>query len=137
MNRCAKLLLLAYFAVFAAVPVRAAEYDECDAGFIAFLGADTYQFSPVLEGDLGEVRLYTVLSHQRAAALGELGSAFWRLEVRNEAGGLVRAGNGRARIDDSGQAVANFTWDGRDEQGRLVPPGRYNYTFLGRFAPDH
>ena len=133
MNRCAKLLLLA---CLLAAPVRAAEYDECDAGFIAFLGADAYQFSPVHEGDLGKVRLYTILSHQRAAAFGDYGSAFWRLEIRNEAGGLVRAANGRARIDSEGQAQADFTWDGRDEQGQLVPPGKYRYTFLGRFAPD-
>ncbi|HEX3130023.1 MAG TPA: hypothetical protein VH394_22000, partial [Thermoanaerobaculia bacterium] len=106
MNRCAKLLLLA---CLLAAPVRAAEYDECDAGFIAFLGADAYQFSPVHPGDLGKVRLYTVLSHQRAAAFGDYGSALWRLEIRNEAGELVRVANGKARIDDSGQAVADFT----------------------------
>ncbi len=136
MNRRAKFLLPVLLTVLAVMPVRAAELDECDAGFIAFLGADTYQFSPALAGDLGKVRLYTVLSHQRAAAFGDLGSAFWRLEIRNEAGALVRAAGGRARIDDSGQAVADFIWDGRDEQGRLVPPGKYSYTFLGRFAPD-
>jgi hypothetical protein len=136
MNRCAKFLLPALLALLAVMPVRAAEYDDCDAGFIAFLGADTYQFSPALAGDLGKVRLYTVLSHQRAAAFGDLGSAFWRLEIRDAAGALVRAASGRARIDDSGQAVADFIWDGRDEQGRLVPPGKYSYTFLGRFAPD-
>ncbi|MES1244152.1 MAG: hypothetical protein ABUT39_21285 [Acidobacteriota bacterium] len=133
MNRCAKLLLLA---CLLAAPVRAAEYDECDAGFIAFLGADAYQFSPAHEGDLGRVRLYTILSNQKAAAFGDYGSAFWRLEIRNEAGGLVRAATGRARIDGGGQAQAEFTWDGRDDQGRLVPPGKYRYTFLGRFAPD-
>lgn len=134
MNRCAKLLLLV---LLVAAPAWAAEYDECDAGFIAFLGADTYQFSPVLAGDLGKVRLYTILSHQRAAAFGDYGHAFWRLEIRNEAGELVRAAGGRVRIDSGGQDTAEFTWDGRDEQGRLVPPGKYRYTFLGRFAPDH
>jgi hypothetical protein len=133
MNRCAKLLLLA---LLAAMPVQAAEYDECDAGFIAFLGAETYQFSPALEGDLGTVRLYTVLSHQRAAAFEDYGRAFWRLEIRDDAGRLVRAARGVVRIDAEGQAVADFVWDGRDDQGQPVPSGRYRYTFLGRFAPD-
>jgi len=29
---------------------RAVQYDDCDARFIAFLGSDTYQFSPALPG---------------------------------------------------------------------------------------
>ncbi|MFL6199951.1 MAG: hypothetical protein ACJ76J_12285 [Thermoanaerobaculia bacterium] len=133
MNRPGLLLLVT---LLAAVPVGAAEYDECDAGFIAFLGAETYQFSPILEGDLGKVRLFTVLSHQGAAALEDYGRAFWRLEIRDESGRLVRAERGVVRIDGAGQAAADFVWDGRDGSGRLVPPGRYRYTFLGRFAPD-
>jgi len=32
--------------------------------------------------------------------------------------------------------MADFIWDGRDESGRLVPAGKYRYTFLGRFAAD-
>ncbi|KAA0250593.1 MAG: hypothetical protein EDX89_22595 [Acidobacteria bacterium] len=54
-------------------------YDDCDAGFIAFVGASTYQFSPSHEGDLGHVRLYTILSYQRAAAFEDFGRAIWRL----------------------------------------------------------
>ncbi|MEA2564343.1 MAG: hypothetical protein QOH06_5847 [Acidobacteriota bacterium] len=139
MNRPGLLLSLI---LLAAVPVRAAEYaentdyDECDADFIAFLGAETYQFSPILAGDLGKVRLYTVLSHQRAAVLEDYGRAFWRLEIRDESGRMVRAARGAARIDGAGQAMADFIWDGRDEAGRLVPAGKYRYTFLGRFAAD-
>lgn len=122
----------------AAVPAFA-EFDECDARFIAFLGSDTYQFSPRLPDELGQVRLYSVLSYQRAAAGEDYGQAFWRLEIRGPVGGrerLVRAAEGSVRIDSAGQAVAEFFWDGRDEKGRLVPAGRYQYTFLGRFAPD-
>ena len=48
----------------------------------------------------------------------------------------MRTGRGQVRIDDSGQAVADFVWDGRDEQGKLVPGGRYLYTFRGRFLSD-
>ena len=137
MNRSAKsALFLILIATAAAAPVRAAEYDECDGNFIAFLGAEAYQFSPSLEGDLGRVRLYTVLSHQRAAALEDYGRAFWRLEIRDESGRIVRAGRGAVRIDAAGQAMADFVWDGRDDSGRLVPPGKYRYTFLGRFAAD-
>lgn len=133
MNR--SVLLLVAVLLASPVPVRA-EYDECDAEFIAFLGAEAYRFSPVLEGDLGKVRLYSILSNQRAAALGDHGRAFWRLEIRDESGRLVRAARGTERIDAAGQAMADFVWDGRDESGRLVAPGRYRYTFLGRFAPD-
>ncbi len=137
MNRCAVFFLPAVLlAVLAVAPVRAAEYDECDANFIAFLGADSYQFSPSLKGDLGKVRLYSILSNQRAAAFSDFGRAFWRLEIRNGAGALVRAESGAARIDESGQAVAELWWDGRDQLGALVPPGKYSYSFLGRFAPD-
>ena len=122
----------------AAVPAFA-EYDECDAKFIAFLGSDTYQFSPRLPDELGKVRLYSVLSYQRAAAGQDYGRAFWRLEIRGPVGRaqrLVRAVEGSVRIDAEGQAVAEVFWDGRDEKGRLVPAGTYQYTFLGRFAPD-
>ena len=137
MKRSALLLLAVLpLAAVPAHPAETARIDECDAGFIAFLGADAYQFSPALEGDLGKVRLYTVLSHQSAAALADYGRAFWRLEIRDEAGRLVRAARGAARIDADGQAMAEFVWDGRDRQGAPVPPGRYRYTFLGRFAPD-
>ncbi|HEX9942263.1 MAG TPA: hypothetical protein VGG03_09625 [Thermoanaerobaculia bacterium] len=129
-------LVLGLFALPLAASAGAPEYDDCDAGFIAFLGAEAYQFSPALVGDLGSVRLYSVLSYRRAAALEELGSVFWRLEIRDEPGRLVRAAQGAARIDASGRAIGEFVWDGRDEQGRWVPPGRYRYTFLGRFAPD-
>lgn len=113
-----------------------AAYDECESHFIAYLGAEAYQFSPAHAGELGTVRLFTVLSYQRAAAFGDDGQAFWKLEIRNEAGGLVRAARGQSRIDSSGQAVADFVWDGRDEQERLVPPGRYLFTFRGRFLSD-
>lgn len=125
---------------FLAAPISAvAEYDECDAQFIAFLGSDTYQFSPRLPGELGTVRLYTVLSYQRAAAEKDYGLAFWRLEIRGPVGPgerLVRAAEGSVRIESDGQAVADFVWNGRDELGRRVKAGTYRYTFLGRFLPD-
>jgi Lamin Tail Domain len=130
------LLLLGFLAL--PTPSRA-EYDDCDAGFIAFLGADAYQFSPALAGGLGAVRLYTVLSFQGAAATQDFGLAFWRLEIRGPEGGnerLVRAAEGAVHIGAEGQAVADFLWNGRDERGRRVPTGKYHYTFRGRFAPD-
>jgi hypothetical protein len=130
------LAALPAFPAFAEAPAPPASYDECDSKFIAYLGAEAYQFSPAHAGELGSVRLFTVLSHQRAAAFRDYGQAFWRLEIRNEAGGLVRSARGEVRIDEAGQAVADFVWDGRDEQGRLVPPGRYFYTFRGRFLAD-
>ncbi|HEX6901446.1 MAG TPA: lamin tail domain-containing protein [Thermoanaerobaculia bacterium] len=133
-----KVLMVGLLIGLAAVPA-AAEYDECDARFIAFLGSDAYQFSPRLPDELGKVRLYSVLSYQRAAATQDYGRAFWRLEIRGPVGRalrLVSAAEGSVRIDAAGQAVAEVFWDGRDEKGRLVPAGMYQYTFLGRFAPD-
>ena len=129
-------LALALFGWTGGAVAQTPEFDDCDSGFIAFIGADAYELSPALAGDLGSVRLYTVLSYQRAAVLEDFGSAFWRLEIRDERGGLVRAAHGTARIDASGEAVADFRWNGRDEEGRRVPPGLYRFTFLGRFVPE-
>ncbi len=130
-------LILGFLALPSAA--RAVQRDDCDSPFIAFLGADTYQFSPALPGSAGTVRLFTVLSYQGAAADQDYGSARWRLEIRGPVGGvekLVRAAEGTVRIDFSGQAAAEFVWNGRDEQGRRVPGGTYQYTFHGRFLPD-
>ncbi len=138
----ARLLGLAVLASVAslyagAAPAGAARHDDCDAGFIAFLGAEAYQFSPAHAGALGTMRLFTVLSHTGAAARGDAGRAFWRLEIRPEGAELpVRAAGGVARLDDAGRSVAEFAWDGRDEAGRQVAPGRYRFTFLARFLPD-
>ncbi len=115
-------------------PLRA--YDDCDSKFIAYLGADAYQFSPAHSGELGRVRLFSVLSNQRAAAFGDYGTAYWRLEIRDELGRVVRAADGAAKIDPSGQALAEFFWNGRDDSGRQVAPGRYAFSFLGRFLAD-
>lgn len=134
-----RLILLALLGLLTLPTASHAEYDECDAGFIAFLGADAYQFSPALPDGLGAVRLYTVLSFQRAAAEADFGRAFWRLEIRGPVGAgerLVRAVEGAVHIGAEGQAVADFLWNGRDERGRRVPAGKYHYTFRGRFAPD-
>ncbi|HVR98376.1 MAG TPA: hypothetical protein VMW27_17305 [Thermoanaerobaculia bacterium] len=131
-------LLLALAPAASAVP----EYDECDSELIAFLGADAYQFSPALAGELGAVRLFTVLSYQRAAAHGDFGRAFWRVEIRGPVGPdgadgpLVRTARGVARIGEEGREEEAFLWDGRDGQGRMVPAGRYRYTFKGRYLPD-
>ena len=134
-----RLILPALLMVLALPTASHAEYDDCDAGFIAYLGADAYQFSPALSSGLGAVRLYTVLSFQRAAATEDFGRAFWRLEIRGPEGTnerLVRAVEGSVQIGAEGQAVADFLWNGRDERGRRVPAGKYHYTFRGRFAPD-
>lgn len=129
-------LLLAALPAFAAKPAAPDAFDECDSKFIAYLGSEAYQFSPAHAGELGTVRLFTVLSNQRAAAFRDFGQAFWLLEIRNEAGALVRTGRGRVRIDEAGQSVADFVWNGRDDRGKRVPGGRYTYTFRGRFFSD-
>jgi hypothetical protein len=110
--------------------------DDCDANFIAYLGSNAYQFSPTHPGELGTVRLFTVLSNQQAAAYRDFGAALWRVEIRDEVGNLVRTARGTARIDAEGQSVAEFFWNGRDGRGKLVPAGTYSYTFVSRFLPD-
>jgi len=110
-------------------------FDECDGKFIAYLGANAYQFSPDHPGDLGRVRLFTILSNQQAAASSDFGAAFWRVEIRDEMGALVRTGRGSVAVDEA-QKEAEFIWDGRNDQGKKVPSGTYSYTFLGRYLPD-
>lgn len=132
MGTAASFALL--LAGLAAPPARA--YDDCDSRFIAYLGADAYQFSPGHSGALGSVRLLTVLSNQRAAVFGDFGTAYWHLEIRDELGRTVRSADGAATIDSAGQGVAEFFWNGRDDAGRRVPSGRYSYSFLGRFLSD-
>ncbi|HXU34556.1 MAG TPA: FlgD immunoglobulin-like domain containing protein, partial [Thermoanaerobaculia bacterium] len=136
-TRRARLLrAAASFALLLALGASARAYDDCDSKFIAYLGADAYQFSPAHSGSLGSVRLFTVLSNQRAAVFGDLGTAYWHLEIRDEFGRVVRNVDGAATIDASGQTAGEFFWDGRDDAGRRVPPGRYSYSFLGRFLAD-
>jgi|CXWL01.1.fsa_nt_gi hypothetical protein len=122
-------------------PISTREYDDCDADFIAYLGSDAYQFSPRLPGDLGRVRLFTVLSFERAAAFGEAGTAAWTLSLRGpvsgaDAGPAVRTVKGTARLEGSGQATAEFYWDGRDDAGRPVLGGKYQYSFEALFLAD-
>lgn len=113
-------------------------YDDCAAGFIAFIGLNAYQFSPLLAGELGQVRLFTILSNQGAAAGADFGRAFWRMEIRGPEASdeLVRGKNGTVRIDERGAALAEFFWDGRNDAGQLANPGKYRYTFYARYLPD-
>ena len=114
-------------------PLFAAEYDDCDAGFIAFIGSSAYQFSPGHDGELGTVRLFSILSYQRAAHEQRFGTVFWQLRIdRASDGARVLTLDGRAHIGRDGAAVAELWWDGRDDMGRLVPEGAYRYTFVAR-----
>jgi hypothetical protein len=108
-------------------PLHAREIDDCDARFIAFIGSDAYQFSPWLPGELGTVRLFTVLSYQSAPP----GRVLWRLEVTGPDGSdrVVFRAHGSGRTAD----VASVTWDGHDSDGSLVDPGIYRYTFHARY----
>ena len=118
-------------------PVLASEYDDCDARFIAAIGSSAYQFSPKHAGMLGSVRLYSILSYQRAAHERRFGLALWQLQIdRAEDGARVLTVDGRGRIDREGAMLAELWWDGRDEAGELVPAGRYRYTFTARYLPD-
>ncbi len=114
-----------------------AEFDDCEAQFIAFIGSDAYQFSPEHAGELGRVRLFSVLSYQRAAAARSWGQAFWRLRVRAAGARLpVYEARGTASIDDErGMALAEHFWDGRDQDGKVLPAGTYAYTFEARYLP--
>jgi len=132
-----RLLSRALLVLLVCVPVLAEEFDDCDANFIAFIGSSAYQFSPNHPGELGTVRLFSILSYQRAANEKRFGVAVWQLRIDRVADGarVVNVG-GRAYIGREGAAVAEFYWDGRDDAGELVPAGRYRYTFVARYLPD-
>lgn len=110
-----------------------AEFDDCDANFIAFIGSDSYQFSPKHDGELGSVRLFSILSYQRAAHEGRHGFAYWKLVITRAGDDAeVLSVNGLTWLGREGAGVAEFFWDGRDAAGSLVPEGMYRYTFLAR-----
>jgi hypothetical protein len=140
-------LTLASLGTVSPASAATAQYDECESDFIAFVGSDVYQFSPAQPADLGTVHLFSVLSYQKTAAKGDFGRAFWRLEIRGPLAGdpgvmadtkapLVRVANGVARIEADGQTHVDYAWNGRDESGKVVGPGHYEYTFHARFLPD-
>ena len=115
----------------------AAEFDDCDANFVAAIGSSAYQFSPAHAGDLGGVRLFSILSYQRAAHEKRFGSALWQLRIDRVADGTrVLTLDGRSFIGIEGAALAELDWDGRDDRGQLVPPGKYRFTFVARFHPS-
>jgi hypothetical protein len=130
-------LVVASAAVLA-LSTTALAYDDCDADFIAYLGSNAYQFSPLHEGDLGRVRLFSVLSFEGAAADRDYGRALWRLEVKGPAPSerVVLRARGVGRIESGGTLPVELTWDGRDEDGLVVPNGTYRYTYRARFLAD-
>ncbi|HEX7830163.1 MAG TPA: Ig-like domain-containing protein, partial [Thermoanaerobaculia bacterium] len=110
------------------------DYDDCDANFIAAIGSSAYQFSPLHDGDLGSVRLFSILSYQRAAHENRVGMAIWEVRIdRADDGTRVFTTGGRSFIGREGAAVAEYWWDGRDDLGELVPAGKYRYTFAARY----
>ncbi len=130
-----RLLLRVLVALCLCVPLIGDEYDDCDANFIAAIGSSAYQFSPAHDGELGTVRLFSILSYQRAAHERRFGHALWQLRIdRAEDGTRVLTLDGRSFIGSEGAAFAELGWDGRDDAGRLVPPGKYRYTFVARFV---
>jgi flagellar hook assembly protein FlgD len=130
-----RLLLSTVVALALCVPLFAAEeYDDCDANFIAFTGSSAYQFSPAHDGELGSVRLFAILSYQRAAHEGRFGMALWQLRIdRVTDGTRVLTVDGQAFVGREGAAVAELWWDGRDDRGAVVPDGAYRYTFVARY----
>jgi hypothetical protein len=129
--RVAVLLVCAWSAFASSSPD--AEFDDCDAKFIAFIGSSSYQFSPRLQGELGSVRLFAILSNQRAAHEGRFGPVLWQLRIdRASDGTRVLTLDGRGHIGRDGMAMAEAWWDGRDDMGREVKDGAYRYTFVAR-----
>src|SRR5687768_10139065 len=101
--------LLMSFLLVTPVLVCASEYDDCDADFIAAIGASAYQFSPAHTGELGTVRLFTILSYQRAAREGRFGFALWQLRIESVTDGTrVLTVDGRAHIGAEGAALAEL-----------------------------
>ena len=132
-------LILALGILIAPALLAETEHDDCDSRFAAYIGTDTYQFSPWLPGELGTVRMFSILSYQQAAFYKQYGRALWRLDVVGPTGGdsrLVFTKSGSVRIDARGAAIADAIWDGHDEAGQLVEPGIYHYTFRARYVRD-
>src|SRR5512134_3592851 len=92
-----RLLPRILLALLVCVPLSASEYDDCDANFIAAIGSSAYQFSPAHDGELGTVRLFAILSYQRAAHARRFGHALWQLRVD-------RAGDGTRVLTVDGHA---------------------------------
>lgn len=136
-----RLLLRVVATLLVCVPLFASElhsseYDDCDANFIAAIGSSAYQFSPAHDGELGTVRLFAILSYQRAAHERRFGHALWQLRIdRAEDGARVLTLDGRSFIGSEGAGLAELHWDGRDDLGQRVPAGKYRYTFVARFVP--
>lgn len=130
------LCLTAAFPLFAGPDTR--EHDDCQAGFIAFIGSDAYQLSPRHGGELGSVRLFTLLSYQEAAVRRDAGRILWRLTIRPaEARRAVYSAHGETALDlASGVTLVEHFWNGQDRDGSEVPPGMYAWTFEARFLPD-
>jgi len=129
-------VLLPVLLLVLASPLLAEEFDDCDAKFIAFIGSSAYQFSPAHAGELGTVRLFSILSYQRAAHEKRYGFAVWQLRIDRVADGArVVSLSGRSYIGTEGAAIAEYYWDGRDDDGLLVPAGAYRYTFVARYLP--
>jgi hypothetical protein len=127
------LLLMCATTALASSPTPDPEYDDCDANFIAFIGSSAYQFAPGHLGELGSVRLFAILSYQRAAHEKRYGPALWQLRIdRVTDGTRVLTLDGRVHIGSEGAGVAEVWWDGRDDRGALVPDGAYRYTFVAR-----
>ncbi|HEY0140183.1 MAG TPA: Ig-like domain-containing protein [Thermoanaerobaculia bacterium] len=115
--------------------VKNTEFDDCDANFLAAVGSSAYQFSPGHTGELGAVRLFSILSYQRAAHERRFGFALWRLDIdRLTDGTRVFSTSGRTYVGKEGAGLAELYWDGRDDRGELVPAGRYRYTFTARYG---
>jgi hypothetical protein len=139
MRKLSLLALLVFLVFLVSLPLFAqTDFDDCDARFTAFIGTDAYQFNPWHDGQLGTVRMFTILSYQRAAAMHTFGRALWRLEVSGPDGDsrVVFTKEGIARIDEKGASLADVQWDGHDQFGALVDPGVYHYTFKARFLRD-
>jgi hypothetical protein len=133
MRQLRLILLLLMCAATALASVPDPEYDDCDANFIAFIGSSAYQFAPGHLGELGSVRLFAILSYQRAAHEKRFGPALWQLRIdRVTDGTRVLTLDGRVHIGSEGAGVAEVWWDGRDDRGALVPDGTYRYTFVAR-----
>jgi len=136
MRLFSRVLLPVLVLLIASPLLFAEEYDDCDAKFIAFIGSSAYQFSPGHVGELGTVRLFSILSYQRAAHEQRFGFAVWQLRIDRVADGArVVSLGGRSFIGAEGAALAEYYWDGRDDDGLLVPPGAYRYTFVARYLP--
>lgn len=109
---------------------------DCEDLFGFYGTVDGTRFSPVLDGDLARVSIEGFLSDPYAAKRRAAQFAAWEITVETGDGIAVRRWHGSLRFDAGEAPSVQVAWDGRDDDGRLVPEGTWWVRFRARAVPE-